>query len=1088
MQTSLAGFQLSPQQARLWAWQQDNEGCRACCSVLLEGNIVIETLQEAVRQVVVQHSIFRTAFRRLPATKTPLQVITEKALIPWQFYDLGEYTSQEQERHIEHILQKMRKQPIDLVEGPFLYCSLATLSANKYVLCICMHSLHADNSTLQLVVREIARFYHEPLLEQQDDDAIQYIQVSEWQNELLADEDLLEDRAWWNQKTLLADVVSTLPGEHLLEKKGPFLPDTVKVTMNQTFQEHVAASYDVSPSLFLLVCWQILLWRLTRQENMVINVSVDSRQEEEDLFHTAGPLTKYLPIRYRFRKEDDLARLLAQTRDALAEAVSHQLAFCYQSTEGATAKSPTLEFVPFCFEYSTFQNKQKTDHVSFCLQTYDTVIEPFKIKLSIQNREDKLVIALQYDTNLFYGEEIHRLLERYHALLVDASAHPLVPISELAILGKEERYLCITAANETEITYPADRCMHELFEEQARRTPNAVALVCEQERVTYGTLDRQANQVAHYLQSIGVQPGDLVGICIERSKELVTAILGILKAGGAYVPLDATYPAERLAFMIADARLTVILSQRHLLQRLPLVSTVIALDQNWSTIAQLSELSFTRKITSTHLAYVIYTSGSTGSPKGVMISHQSLVNYLWWCSQYYKVALGGGSVVHSSPSFDLTLTSLFAPLLVGNTVHLLPDEQSVEELRGALFQGNDYSLVKITPAHLDLLNPSLSSSQQTPSARTLVIGGEALYSESLIPWRIHAPHTRIINEYGPTETVVGCCIYEVLAQQPSGPQIPIGRPIANTQIYLLDACLQPVPIGLPGEIYIGGHGVAYGYLNRAALTAERFIPNPFSIEPGTRLYKTGDLACYLPDGNITFLGRRDYQVKIRGFRVELGEIDTVLRQHPLVQDCVTLLREDVPNDKRLIAYVTTRQEQEVDPRDLQTYLQARLPDHMLPSLFLCLKSLPLTPNGKLDRQALPSPDTAEMRQLDASAAPCNDIERALLDLWQQVLRTGVIGREDNFFRLGGHSLLATQLTARIRTTLHVDLSLSTLFMKPTIAELASTIEELLEESKFDQHSPILPVSVPEDQATDLLEYIDTLSETEVQALSQQALQ
>jgi amino acid adenylation domain-containing protein len=664
-----------------------------------------------------------------------------------------------------------------------------------------------------------------------------------------------------------------------------------------------------------------------------------------------------------------------------------------------------------------------------------------------------------YNTEALDGDSIARMLDQFATFLQGIVTDPKGRVADLPLLSEPERQKILVEWNDTQADYPKDKCIHQLLEAQVERTPDAPSVVYEDKQLTYRELNARANQLAHYLQKLGVGPEVLVGIFVERSLEMMVGLLGILKAGGAYVPLDPAYPKERLAFMLSDSQVSVLLTQEKLLAGLPEQGAeAICLDTGWGIISQESEENLNSGINPANLAYIIYTSGSTGKPKGTMIVHQGLVNYLSWCIKAYAVADGVGSPVHSSIGFDATITSLFSPLLVGQRVVFLPEKQEIEALSAVLCSQSNFSLVKITPAHLALLSELLPSKEAAGQTRALIIGGEALSKKSISFWQTHAPETRLVNEYGPTETVVGCCIYEVPNQTSLSGLVPIGRPIANTQLYILDQSLQPVPIGVAGELHIGGDGLARGYLNRTELTAQKFIPNPFSDEPGARLYKTGDLARYLPDGNIEFLGRIDNQVKIRGFRIELGEIEAVLRQNRAVQDAVVIDQEYDPGDKRLVAYVVPSQEPVLSTSELRRYLKQKLPDHMVPSAFVLLEALPLTPNGKVDRRALPVPDLTRADLEEAFVAPRTPVEKMLAEIWAEVLGVERVGIHDKFLELGGHSLLAIRIVSRLRDTLKVELPISTLFASPTVAELAQRIEAGDQEKPFLQAPPIRPVS------------------------------
>ncbi|HUF82052.1 MAG TPA: amino acid adenylation domain-containing protein [Burkholderiales bacterium] len=591
-------------------------------------------------------------------------------------------------------------------------------------------------------------------------------------------------------------------------------------------------------------------------------------------------------------------------------------------------------------------------------------------------------------------------------------------------------------------SYPAV-CVHELFEAQAARTPAAVAVVWPGGQLNYRELNERANRLAHHLRRRGVGHGALVGVCIERSPQLVIGLLGAWKAGAAYVPLDPAYPAERLSFMLEDADVRMLLTDGRSRRLFPSVaSQTLCLDLHGPLIAHESASNPALAVSPSDLAYVMYTSGSTGQPKGAMILHSGLVNYLCWAIDAYAVKAGDSVPVHSSISFDLTVTSLYPALLAGGQVELLPEEAGASSLVTALRQGKGRGLVKITPAHLALLSQQLRPEEVAGMTKVFVIGGENLLAEHLRVWREFAPETRLINEYGPTEAVVGCCVYEVRNTDPHHGPVPIGRPIANTQLHVLDADRQPVPAGEVGELYIGGAGVARGYLNRPELTQDRFVIDPFSGTPGARLYKTGDLARCRRDGTLEYLGRMDEQVKVRGYRIEPGEIEHALTAHPDVQSCVVLAREDDPGNQRLVAYVIAGKGASPTARTLHEFARQRLPEFMTPAQFVFLDAFPLTYNGKVDRKALPAPSGQHTPESRPFVAPRTQTETTLAGVWSGLLEAGRIGIHDNVFDLGAHSLLAMRAVMQIRALFNVDLQLRNLFERPTVAELAEAIDGL----------------------------------------------
>jgi amino acid adenylation domain-containing protein len=660
--------------------------------------------------------------------------------------------------------------------------------------------------------------------------------------------------------------------------------------------------------------------------------------------------------------------------------------------------------------------------------------------LRLRETDEGIFGSVGYDPSLLDPATIERMCGNLQVMLTGAAADPDLPLSALPVLTEAERTRILIDWNDTRADYPK-RCAHQLFEEQVGRSPDAIALVSGDRKLTYRDLNRRANRLAHQLRAHGVGRDVLVGICIERSIEMIVGVLAILKAGGAYVPLDPTYPDEHLAFQLADAAPPVLLTRRDLAPRLASSAAhAIFLDGDEPTAEVEGEENPVSGASPGNIAYVIYTSGSTGRPKGVLIPHQGLVNYLSWAVEAYEVAAGSGAPLHTPLGFDLTVTSLFLPLLVGRAVVLVSEEASLEGLSDALQAATNLSPVKITPAHLLLLSRQLPPDSAAGRARVFVIGGEALSWDTLAFWQTHASQTRLVNEYGPTETVVGCCVYEATGRTGRSGGVPIGRPIANTRLYVLDRHLEPVPIGALGELYIGGDGVGRGYLNRPEVTAERFVPDRFSNAPEARLYRTGDLARYLADGNLEFCGRIDRQIKVRGYRIEPGEIETVLGQHPAVEQVVVMTHSTSPQDVYLVAYWEPRGGLAPSSGELRAYVADRLPPHMVPSAFVSVSSLPTTPNGKIDRRALAEAGRRRLLETESQSLGARDeLEANLVGMWERVLGVRPIGVNHDFFQLGGHSLLAAQLFAEIEDSLGIRLPLATLIDAPTISELAGVL-------------------------------------------------
>ncbi|PYS87922.1 MAG: non-ribosomal peptide synthetase [Acidobacteria bacterium] len=1044
MLSQIEGYRLSPQQQHLWLLQQGGAAYLSQCAVRLAGKLNRELLREALYRVVNRHEILRTTFQRPPGIKLPVQAIGEGSQVLWRFVEADASSSRaEQEAEIEQLFQADRHQPFDYEHGPLLRATLLATAPQEHLLILCLPALCADSMSLNNLWREIAAAYAAgPEVAADSGEVVQYLQFSEWQNEIIADDDAQAGKEFWQRQVSATPLPLTLPCERPGAATASFEPCALVRTIEPELTARlrgVAARYDASLATLLAACWQTLLWRLTGQAEVVLGNVNDGRKYDE-LQGALGLLARALPIRSHFAEGLTFVEVLRATEQLTRAAHDWLEYFAWPHNTETAADLADTPFFAAAFECAPWPEPCTADGVVFSVVKQHAYCDRFKVKLNCFEQPDMLRLELHYDSQLLTPRDGARLAAQLQRLLASIAAEPTSTIGALDILDDDERRQLVIEFNDTAGTYPNEKCLHQLFEEQAARTPEQVAVTFEGRQLSYRELNGRANQLAAYLQTLGIGPEDLVAIYLERSPEMVVALLGVLKAGAAYVPLDLTYPTERLAFMLADAQVAVLLTQERLVAQFSeQQARIVSLDSDWPTIATQSEGNVVNRARPANAAYVIYTSGSTGKPKGVVIPQQGLVNYLSWCTAVYRVREGTGAPVHSPLGFDLTVTSLFAPLLSGRSIVLLPEEQGVEGLAATLRERGDFSLVKITPSHLEMLNQMLTQAELPGSARALIIGGEALTNETLELWRTYAPEVRLINEYGPTETVVGCCIYEVAAADPATGAVPIGRPIANMQVYLLDTYLRPVPVGVAGELYIGGAGLARAYLGQPQLTAERFVPNPFAATPGTRLYKTGDLARHLPDGNVEYLGRTDYQVKIRGFRIELGEIEAALWQHESVREAVVVARQDTPGDTRLIAYIVPQHGETFALQELRSVLRASLPDYMLPSAFITLKALPLTPNGKVDRRALPAPGRGSTGLEESYVAPRTPLEKVIAVIWAETVGVARVGIHDNFFELGGHSLLAMQVISRIREDFQVELPVRSIFNGMTVAEMAEAV-------------------------------------------------
>ncbi|MBF2007868.1 MAG: amino acid adenylation domain-containing protein [Chlorogloeopsis fritschii C42_A2020_084] len=1038
MQKQINGFKLSPQQKRLWLLQKDSQVYQAYCTILLEGDVKKEFLKKALYKLVERHEVLRTVFHRIHGLKIPIQVVKNSVMLSFSEENLNNYENLQLE--IEKLFKSKNQQSFDWEKGAVLQAILIALSPQKHLLCISLPAVYADSITLNNLVCELSKCYAACLVEQDlPDQPLQYADIAEWQNELLEAEEQEAETNFWRKLDLSTLESLHLPSSRQSTQNSEFKPEFLSVNIASDIVAKIDAisqNKQLAEYVFFLTCFSILIWRLTKQSNLIIGVAGDGRNYE-DLQESLGLLAKYLPLQFHLHDDDRFSDLLLQVQEATEEIFELQESFCWEKNIDFDGNNLEPLFFPLCFEFESILSKYVAGNVGFSIYQKYACIDRFQVKLSCVRRDNCITTEFHYDANVFAVEDIQRLASQFETLVASVVKNPESKIAGFDILSQSERSQLLFEFNNTKTAEPQYQCVHHWFESQVESTPDKIAVVYENQQLTYTQLNQRANQLAHHLQQLGVGAEVLVGICVERSLDLVVGVLGILKAGGAYVPIDPTYPKERLAFILEDTQAPVLLTQQRLLEILPQNGAeVICLDGDFEKFASTQTTSNpSSKTNSDNLAYVIYTSGSTGKPKGTLIHHKGLVNYLSWCTQAYQVKQGNGTIVHSPLGFDLTITSLFSPLLVGSQVELLPENNSIESLSNALHRSSNLSLVKITPAHLDLLKAQFSPPKAANRTRAFIIGGENLLAENIAFWQNAAPDTMLVNEYGPTETVVGCCVYQVPTGQYHSGSIPIGKPIANTKLYVLDQHGQLAPIGVAGELHIGGVGLARGYLNRPDLTAEKFIPNPFSTEPGERLYKTGDLARYRADGILEYLGRIDDQVKIRGFRIELGEIEAVLSQAPGVQDAVAIVREDIPGNRRLVAYIVFNQESPSSINQLQVFLQQKLPDYMIPSAFVSLKKLPLTPNGKVDRRALPAPD---IRAEAAYVAPRTPVEEILATIWSQILGLEQVGIYDNFLELGGDSILSIQVIAKAKQA-GLQLTPQQIFDHPTIAELATVV-------------------------------------------------
>ncbi|HEX3187053.1 MAG TPA: amino acid adenylation domain-containing protein [Pyrinomonadaceae bacterium] len=1042
-------YPVSFAQQRLWVLHQLDPASPAYNmpeSIRLGGPLDLRALEESLNEIIRRHEVLRTTFRT--TDDGPVQVVAPHQKVAMTHVDLAELPPAEREARARQMAEIEALSPFDLAKGPVLRARVIRLAEEDHVVLFTVHHIASDLWSMGVLVRELMALYEavshdrpSPLPEL----PIQYADFAAWQRDWLQGHELEKQLDFWKGHLAGAPAVLELPTDRPRPAVQSFNGAIVSFDLPKQLSNDImlmTRREGVTLFMLLLAAFNVLLSRYTGQEDIVVGTPVAGRNraETENLM---GFFVNTLALRTNLSGDPAFRDLLARVREVALGTNAHQ-DFPFEKLVEEIQPERSLSHSPIFQVMFALQNVRAgapLDLPGLKLSPVGVSERVAKFDLTLFTRETNGLIDgyFEFNTDLFDPSTIERMIEHFAVLLEDAVARPEARVSSLRLLSQAEHDLLVTGLNDTRREYARDLTVDLMIERQAQKTPAAAAVTFKDRVMTYQELNERANQLARHLRATGIGPETLVGVLLRRTPELIVALVGVLKAGAAYVPIDAGYPRERLSSLLNDAGLKFLITEDLLLQTLPQTDTqIICLDRHWEHISLQQTSNLACVTLPENLAYVIFTSGSTGVPKGVMIPHRGLTNYLSWAVNEYRLNGGNGAPLHSPIGFDLTITSLFLPLIAGTAVTLVPEDDGVEGLRDALNSQQDFSLVKITPAHLEVLAHLLPPEHAAGSTRALVIGGEALFAEGLSYWFEHAPQTRLINEYGPTETVVGCCVYEVPdGALRSGP-VPIGRPIANTILRVLDNHLQPVPIGVNGELYIGGDGVARGYLNSPSLTAEKFIPDPFGSQPGTRLYRTGDVARYLADGNLVYVGRVDTQVKIRGFRIELGEVETTIQQHPAVRAAVAFVCEDSRQEKRLVAYVVANEQTKLNAIELRNYLKDRLPSYMLPSSVVTLDELPLTSNGKVDYDALPKPDTwPDVR--NSFVAPRNLVELQIADIWEDVLNLRPVGVTDNFFDLGGHSVLALRVTAQIEKVFGVEIPLSAFFDGGTISRLAELV-------------------------------------------------
>ena len=1076
---------LSFAQERLWFLDQLEPGSvryNVALALRFTGRLDAPILQRSLNEIVKRHESLRAVFTVVDGQ--PFQKILPIVTVELPVIDLREIVARaNRSSALQQVIAEEAHRPFDLACGPLIRCKLLVLGREQYVVLLTLHHIAFDGWSGTILERELSALYaafSKDMASPLPELPFQYADYAAWQARSLRGPLVAKLVSYWKkQLTNLSrlQLPTDRPRPVAQSCRGARKWFSLSAATTQALN---ALSRQEQATLFmvLLTALQTLLHRYTGQTDIVTGTPVAGRRhaETEKLI---GFFLNMLVLRVDLSGNPTFREAVARTRQVCLDGYANE-ELPFEMLVEELKPERFLDQNPLFQVSFVLQNFPKAPFETADFKEVELDIDPgiarFDLHVFMTEEEGRLKGYFEYNIDLFETATIERMVAHFQTLLDGIAANPEQRISDLPLLSKTESHQLLIGWNDTEQNYPEDKCIHELFEEQAAKTPDAVAVLFEGQQLTYGELNIRANRLAHYLEKLGVGPEVLVAICMNRSMEMIVGLLGILKAGGAYVPLDPEYPEERLTFMLRDTQASVLVTEDTLLEKfvnartqdgaicaIPAIQnpkseiqnpTVVCLDSEWDEIAQESKENPSSGASPKNLAYVIYTSGSTGQPKGVMIFHAAIVNHMVWMQRRFNFGPADGFVQKTPISFDASVWELFAPLISGARLILArPQGHQDSGHLVRLIQASGATVLQVVPSMLRVLLEEQEFSKCV-TLRLVFCGGETLTrdAEKEFFQRLTCP---LNNLYGPTEATIDATHWEC-ERNVDRSVIPIGRPIANTQIYVLDANLQPVPMGVLGEIYIGGAGVARGYLNQPELTAEKFITHCFDGEPARRLYRTGDRARYLADGNIEFLGRLDDQVKIRGYRIEPEEIEAVLTEHPAVRECVVIAcerlsrnsdnpesrisnpRSKIQNLKSLVAYFVPR---ECAPAsaELRGHLRARLPEYMVPAAFVVLDSLPLTTNGKVDRHRLSSVNPTPA-QLDQSyVAPCTSVEEIIAGIWSEILGVERVGAHDNFFDLGGHSLLATQVISRVRRTFQVDVPLRLLFQMPTVAQMASAI-------------------------------------------------
>ncbi|MCB0196701.1 MAG: amino acid adenylation domain-containing protein, partial [Anaerolineae bacterium] len=1041
---------LSFAQQRLWFLEQFgvDSAYNISAALKLRGPLNIAALKQALQTIVDRHEVLRTTFAMVAGQAE--QSIAAQATIELPVVEVRADS-------IPGLARQEMLTPFDLSQDLMLRVKLLRLSAQEHVMLVTLHHIACDGWSIGVLIRELTRLYQ--AFDQNQPSPlpalpIQYADFGHWQRRWLQDDVLSRQLSYWQQQLAGAPQSSTLPTDRPRPAIQTFRGRALPVTLSAELTEQLRRlSHQTGTTLFmtLLAAFKVLMYRYSGQTDVVVGSAIANRNRHE-IEALIGFFVNTLVLRTDLSGDPSFSELLERVKGVTQAAYEHQ-DLPFEHLVEVVQPDRLLSHTPLVQVNFILQNAPLPPLALPDLEVSPLVVEVertrFDLDMHLWEVGDTLQGTLMYNTDLFEAATMNRFIGHFQQVLTGIVTDPERSIADLPLLTATEREQLLVAWNETEVSYPHDQCLHQLFEAQVERTPDAVAVVFEDKQMSYGELNQQANQLARHLRSLGVGPDGLVGICVERSLEMMVGLLGILKAGGTYIPLDPAFPAQRLAYILQDAGITTLITQQVLIDQLPEhAAQTVYLDTAGPAIAAQATDNVAVAVGSEQLAYIIYTSGSTGRPKGVQISHRAVVNFLTAMQQQPGIESQDKLLAVTTLSFDIAVLELFLPLTIGAQVILVARETAGDGHRlGQVLAARQATMMQATPATWQLL---LTSGWSGARGLKALCGGEALPRH--LADQLLGKVGELWNMYGPTETTIWSTLYRVAANDDA---VPIGRPIANTRIYILDSQLQPVPIGVAGGLYIGGAGLARGYHHRPELTEEKFIDNPF--QPGTELYGTGDVARWLPDGHLEYLGRRDHQVKVRGYRIELGEIEQTLLQAEAIRAAVVLAKSDKYGDKYLCAYYTAPQ---VKSRaELRTLLAQTLPEYMLPAHFVRVEAMPLTPNGKIDRQAL-AEQTEQPSHPPAPALPKTELEQQMATIWQEVLELAVVEPDDKFFEIGGTSLNSIRLVEQIEKKLGLKLEVIAIFKYPTVRALSAYVASLQQSDPLSSRSSSMQ-AIPE---------------------------